>query len=209
MIANPDVTSMMLSRGDWPVRYPLGLAAMLLCLEHLRPGNSLLILFASTFLLLCCTTDTFLGEIPNPLNLALIVAGLIHHGTAAGWTGIAFALAGLLLGGALLLIPYLLGGMGGGDVKALAALGTLLGAAEIFQTFLYAGLIGGLISLVYLLVTPRGGALGGGTEGLRLLFRTGDWRGLQPAQTGKGMRFPYAVAYGFGFYAYRFWGGLL
>lgn len=192
------------------VRYLTGLAAMALALSQLRQGESLPLLFASAFLFLCCATDTFLDEIPNPLNLALILVAILYHGVNAGMGGIATALLGLLLGGALLLIPYLLGGMGAGDVKALAALGALLGPAGIFQTFLYASLIGGFVALLYLIA--RTGAiqlLHRGMGALLLLLRTGDWKALLPARTAVGERFPYAVSFCFGFVAYLTWGDLL
>ncbi|MBW1992755.1 MAG: prepilin peptidase, partial [Deltaproteobacteria bacterium] len=54
------------------------------------------------------------------------------------------------LGFALLIVPYLLGGMGAGDVKALAALGAWLGPWQTFILFFYMALAGGLISLTLL-----------------------------------------------------------
>lgn len=192
------------------VRYLTGLTAMVLSLVQLRQSESLPLLFASAFLFLCCTTDTFLGEIPNPLNLTLILIAIIYHSLTAGAGGFATALLGLLLGGSLLLLPYLLGGMGGGDVKALAALGALLGPAGIFQTFLYASLIGGLLALLYL-VARMGGSLllRRGMKTLLLLLQTGDWSVLRPEGTTDGGRFPYAVSFCFGFVAYLSWGDLL
>jgi prepilin peptidase CpaA len=55
------------------------------------------------------------------------------------------------LGFILLLGPYLLGGMGAGDVKASAALGAWLGLSRALAFFVYMGLWGGLIILVMLL----------------------------------------------------------
>ena len=59
------------------------------------------------------------------------------------------------LGFILLLGPYLLGGMGAGDVKASAALGAWLGLWRAFSLFVYMGLAGGLIILVVLLWQRR------------------------------------------------------
>jgi prepilin peptidase CpaA len=59
------------------------------------------------------------------------------------------------LGFILLLGPYLLGGMGAGDVKASAALGAWLGLRHAFYLFVYMGLSGGLIILVVLLWQRR------------------------------------------------------
>lgn len=189
------------------VRYLAGLTAMALALGQLRSGATLPLLFASVFLFLCCATDTFLSEIPNPLNLAMILSAFLYHGLSAGGGGIITALFGLLLGGALLLIPYLLGGTGGGDVKALAALGTLLGPAATFQMFLYAGLAGGGLALLHYIVTPR--PQGVRRQPLRTFFGTGDWQVFKPRAAVWQERFPYAAALCFGFFAHHIWGGLL
>lgn len=189
------------------VRYLTGLSAMALALGQLRSGATLPLLFASAFLFLCCATDTFLGEIPNPLNLSLILSALLYHGLTSGASGVSSALLGLLLGGALLLIPYLLGGTGGGDVKALAALGALLGPVAIFQMFLYSSLIGGGLALLhYVAVQTPGGTR---RQPLRTFLGTGDWQVLRPGGTAGKERFPYAAALCFGFFAYHNWGGLL
>jgi prepilin peptidase CpaA len=189
------------------VRYLAGLTAMALALGQLRPGETLPLLFASAFLFLCCATDTFLGEIPNSLNLTLILSALLYHGLNGGAGAIGTSLLGLLLGGALLMIPYLLGGTGGGDVKALAALGALLGPAAIFQMFLYTGLIGGGLALLHYFTAQS--ATGSHSHPLRAFLRTGNWSALKPQGAAAKERFPYAAALCFGFFVYHFWGGLL
>ena len=189
------------------VRYLTGLTAMALALGQLRPGETLPLLFASAFLFLCCATDTFLGEIPNSLNLALILSALLYHGLNQGAVGVGMALLGLLLGGALLMIPYLFGGTGGGDVKALAALGALLGPGAIFQMFLFTALIGGGLALLhYVAVRPPHSEQ---HHPLRTFLGTGDWSALRPQGAASKERFPYATALCFGFFAYHSWGGLL
>ena len=189
------------------VRYLTGLTAMALALGQLRPGETLPLLFASAFLFLSCATDTFLGEIPNPLNLTLILSALLYHGLHGGAVAIGMSLLGLLLGGALLMIPYLLGGMGGGDVKALAALGALLGPAAIFQMFLYTGLIGGVLALLHYLAARQSRIAP--HHSLRIFLGTGDWSALRPQGAAAKERYPYAAALCFGFFAYHTWGGLL
>lgn len=188
------------------VRYLTGLTAMALALGQIRPGETLPLLFASAFLFLCCATDTFLGEIPNPLNLTLILSALLYHGLNGGAGAIGISLLGLLLGGALLMIPYLLGGTGGGDVKALAALGALLGPTAIFQMFLYTGLIGGGLALLHYFTAQSAAA---SHHPLRTFLGTGNWSALRLKGTAAKERFPYAAALCFGFFVYHFWGGLL
>jgi prepilin peptidase CpaA len=86
-------------------------------------------------------------RIPNFLTFGGALAGIVFQTAVMGWVGLFQALTGLLLGLGLLLLPYILGGMGAGDVKALAALGAWLGPKGIFSVFCYMGMAGGLMSL--------------------------------------------------------------
>jgi prepilin peptidase CpaA len=86
-------------------------------------------------------------RIPNYLTYGGALAGIVFQTAVMGWAGLVQALLGLFLGLVLLLLPYILGGMGAGDVKALAALGAWLGPMGCFSVFCYMGLAGGLMSL--------------------------------------------------------------
>ncbi|MGQ9920356.1 MAG: A24 family peptidase [Desulfobacca sp.] len=94
-------------------------------------------------------------RIPNFLTFGGALAGIVFQTIFLGWSGLGQALAGMALGLLLLLLPYVLGGMGAGDVKALAALGAWLGPGGIFSVFCYMGLAGGLLSLAVLLWTGK------------------------------------------------------
>jgi prepilin peptidase CpaA len=61
---------------------------------------------------------------------------------------IAAAALGFAVGLGLMLLPYLFGAMGGGDLKLFAALGTFLGPRPILQAFLYTLLAGGILAVV-------------------------------------------------------------
>jgi prepilin peptidase CpaA len=94
-------------------------------------------------------------RIPNYLTLGGILGGLGFQLGYHGLPGLLNGLAGLGLGFILLLGPYLLGGMGAGDVKASAALGAWLGLRHAAYLFVYMGLAGGLIILAVLLWQRR------------------------------------------------------
>jgi prepilin peptidase CpaA len=94
-------------------------------------------------------------RIPNYLTLSGALGGLGFQLGYHGLPGLLDGLAGLGVGFFLLLGPYLMGGMGGGDVKASAALGAWLGLWRAFALFVYMGLAGGLIILVVLLWQRR------------------------------------------------------
>jgi prepilin peptidase CpaA len=86
-------------------------------------------------------------RIPNYLTLGTALSGLAYNLIMHGWSGLLGGLLGLLVGFAFLILPYIWGGMGAGDVKALAALGAWLGPGETVYLFCYMGIAGGLLAL--------------------------------------------------------------
>jgi prepilin peptidase CpaA len=99
--------------------------------------------------LVACGIDLKWRKIPNWLTLSVLVIGLGGH-AVSGWRDGLNALGGCCAGLTLLLIPFVSGGIGGGDVKLMMALGALLGTGRIFWVFIYAGIAGGVFSLFYL-----------------------------------------------------------
>lgn len=89
-------------------------------------------------------------RIPNYLTLGTAAAGLAYNCMSQGLPGLANGILGMLLGFAFLILPYLWGGMGAGDVKALAALGAWLGPKLTVWLFCYMGVAGGVIAVGYL-----------------------------------------------------------
>ncbi len=86
-------------------------------------------------------------RIPNYLTIGAAVAGLVYQAACHGPSGVGSGLMGLGLGFFLLFPVYLLGAMGAGDVKALAALGTWLGPGLTLMLFCYMAVAGGLLAL--------------------------------------------------------------
>jgi prepilin peptidase CpaA len=115
-----------------------------------------LILFTVVMLsLLAMYTDFRFRIIPNRLTLPAICLGFALHFASSGWQGLLFACLGLVVGFGLMLLPYLIGGMGAGDVKLLAALGALVGAYAILNVFLYATIVGGALAILVALRSKR------------------------------------------------------
>jgi prepilin peptidase CpaA len=184
-------------------RYSLGTAAMATAIYFMYSSwpSAYSIFYASSYLFLICLTDTFYARIPNFANLALIIPALLFHFHVAGFPGLWFSLQGLLLGFALLIVPYMLGGMGGGDVKAMAALGSLLGPGEIFQVFLTTALAGGVfVVLHYVLDRKLIVKCSAWLTTAKLFLLSRDHHFLKPVQTVEPLRFPYAAAIALGFF---------
>lgn len=103
--------------------------------------------------LTACVTDVGSRRIPNVLTLGGAAAALVFHAVTAEGAGIGTAAMGWLVGTAVFLPFFLLGGMGAGDVKLMAALGAWLGPAEAFAIAIYASLAGGVLALGVALAT--------------------------------------------------------
>jgi len=93
--------------------------------------------------------------ISNWISVTGIAAGLVEHAIRRGIHGLGVAAAGAAIGFSIFLIVYLVGGMGAGDLKLMAAFGGLLGPAGIGTAALLVALIGGLIAGGSLLLNPR------------------------------------------------------
>lgn len=81
--------------------------------------------------------------------------GLLSYTLAGGVQGFLFSLFGLAVGTAVLFIPFMLGGMGGGDVKLMGAVGALAGASFVVPAALLTALCGGIMAVAYLLFKGR------------------------------------------------------
>jgi len=191
-------------------RYCIGTAgvAVSLLLMFVQ-GPSILLTIMGSYLLVICIIDTLYAKIPNLCNLALVLLGLTYNLYQSGVQGLWQFLLGLLVGLLLLLVPYLFGGMGGGDVKALAAMGGLLGPGMIFQVFLYIGLVGGLFAaLHYLFQKNLWFKIAGGGRALLAFLATRDVHCIRP-EVKENLRFPYAAAITFGYFSYVNFGEIL
>ncbi len=102
-------------------------------------------------LVICVITDLKSRKIYNKVLFPALLAALIIHWMMGGWAAIGFSLTGFFCGLGLLLIPYLLGGMGAGDVKLLALIGALKGTYFVLAAAIYMSLIGGLIAIIVIL----------------------------------------------------------
>lgn len=184
--------------------FAIAISLLLVLQQYASP----MVVIAALYLSVICLIDTLYAKIPNWASVSLVTAALSYHLWAAGLPGMWLTTSGFIVGFSLLLIPYLLGGMGGGDVKALAALGALLGPQTILQVFLYIALIGGALSIVHYLFSRNFLTKAAGAGRALMAFAgTRDVQILRPEKT-ESLRFPYASAITFGFYCFTQWGSI-
>lgn len=142
-------------------------------------------------------TDWREQKIHNKLLVPAFIIALLLHSFQGGISGLTSSLSGAAIGFVLLILPYLMGGVGAGDVKLLAVIGAFGGAFFVLTSFLYGAVIGGLVS-VFLLARRR--ALGNGLKHLLYFFPIQ----LKPQHFSESMnnarqeKFPYGIAISLG-----------
>ncbi len=94
-------------------------------------------------------------RVPNILTIPLLGCGILYHTAAYGFDGLQSSLLGALLGFGVLFGLYLIGAMGAGDVKLMAAVGAWAGAETTVFVFAIAAAATGLYSIVILLWQGR------------------------------------------------------
>jgi prepilin peptidase CpaA len=99
---------------------------------------------------LCLVFDLRERRIPNVITLPGAALGLVLNGYLFGSAGLLNSLKGFALGIGILFIPFVLGAMGGGDVKMLGMIGALKGTSFVLGTMLYGAVAGGILALVLL-----------------------------------------------------------
>lgn len=146
-------------------------------------------------------SDALSLTIPNNISLGLIAGFLL----LVPFSGLSLADVGghVLVAFVILLIGFLLfayGGLGGGDVKLLAAAGLWLGPDHVVNFLILVTIFGGLLSLICLMI--RGTPLPPSLAGQRWLVN------LQVGQAAV----PYGIAIGLaglGLYPSTIWLGLV
>lgn len=94
-------------------------------------------------------------RVPNWLNAGIALSGLAVQATFFGWSGVSAGLLGLLVGFALLIVPWAMHGMGAGDVKLMAAIGCWLGPWLTFVSFAAGAILGGVTAIVMIVTSGR------------------------------------------------------
>jgi prepilin peptidase CpaA len=142
-----------------------------------------------------CITDLRTRRIPNVLTFGGAAGGLAFHLARGGAGGFLYAAEGWMVGVVVFFLPFALGGMGGGDIKLLAALGAWLGPSQAFWLAMYTGVAGGVLALMVAWVR---GYLRQALANLRLLLT--HWRvaGVTPLKEvtlagSKAPKLAYAV----------------
>jgi prepilin peptidase CpaA len=101
--------------------------------------------------LVAAVTDLWKFKVHNVLTLPLVLSGLLYHWLGEGLPGLAASVVGATFGFLVFFPFYLRGGIGGGDVKLMAAVGAWLGLPLTFFVFIVSSLAAGVYAVVLII----------------------------------------------------------
>jgi prepilin peptidase CpaA len=111
--------------------------------------------FVTVTLIVAAVIDGMQLKVPNWITFPMIVSGWIYSATlspCAGWEGLMYSLIGTVIGLALLMPAYAIGGMGAGDVKLLAGVGAWVWGTVTLYAFAVSAIVGGVIAVIMVLL---------------------------------------------------------
>lgn len=169
-------------------------------------------------LVIALEVDLLESRIPNVLVLGVFMVGLLLQtvgpangreglfGAFPGAIGAGRALLGAAIGLAIFLPVYLVGAMGAGDVKFMAALGVFAGPVDVVGVAVSVAACGGALALGLTLSRRKTAAVWGNV----VRIADGLVRPVVPDQrfdpkTQTALRMPYALAFALGVTGYGYW----
>lgn len=141
-------------------------------------------------------------RIPNALTLGALTAALLLR-APGGLADVGAGLAGAGIAFAIALPFFLVGGMGGGDAKFLAAVGAFVGLDRVFAALFFTAVVGGVMGIFMML---RHRAVSQTMANLRTIFMTlgpgtftgwkrdGESKAAVTLETPGVLTVPYALA---------------
>ena len=156
------------------------------------------------YLLICALAIAVAGavndvrgaRIPNWLTYSGMESALVVRCAVFGWAGLKGGFAGLLFAGGIFYFLFLLGGMGGGDVKLMAAVGAWAGTRQAMSILAGSAIAGGILAVWYVLAYKQ---LGQTLLNIVALAQHHLTSGLRPhpvlnIRESSAVRIPYGLA---------------
>jgi prepilin peptidase CpaA len=155
----------------------------------LPQGAALLVALAG------CVTDIRSSRIPNVLTFGATAGAFGYFLFGQGLSGLGWSAAGCAVGLVAFLPLFALRGIGGGDVKLLAALGAWIGPGAAVWLALFAALAGGPLAIVVAMSKGYLGRAFSNLWGLLMFWRV---QGIRPhpvlsLENTNAPRLPYAL----------------
>jgi len=115
------------------------------------------------YLLICALVIAVVGaahdvrdaRIPNWLTYRGLIAAFAVRVVLLGWPGLRSGFVGMLVAGGVFYLLFLLGGMGGGDVKLMAVVAAWGGGSQAVPILITAAIAGGILAVAYMTAGKR------------------------------------------------------
>jgi prepilin peptidase CpaA len=154
----------------------------------------------AAFLAAAAAIDLRTLRVPNRLTALCALAGLVI--SALVWrpwhNALAWSVAGMATGLAVMLPMYALRALGAGDVKLMAAVGAYLGPVDVLLATVFVLIAGGAIAIAVALRRRAFGRLLRNSAGIGWDLVSAAWAGVRPqmhmAAGASAGKMPYAVA---------------
>lgn len=166
-------------------------------------------LVLSVLVAIAVYSDVCTRRISNKLIATGMILGIAANMMNFGFKGIIDSGSGFFCGLVLMIVPFFLQILGGGDVKLLMMMGCFLGWKATIEVFVYTALIGFLISLVMML---RSGELKRILYRLYCIFANLLLSRQEPDQSVEAIiksTIPYAVPIAGGWILFWLWGPVM
>jgi len=179
-------------------------ASALVCIAPTKPYKGqveiLLMLGATVCAIAGAVSDVRSNRIPNWLTYGGLALALTLRAAVGGWRSLEQGVGGILLGGGVFFVFFLVHGIGAGDVKLMAAVGAWVGPHSTLGVLIATALSGGVLALVYMAFYKR---VGSTFRNLGALLRFHLRAGVRPhpelnLQGPETIRLPYGLAIAMG-----------
>ena len=109
--------------------------------------SNLIIILSFIVAMIAIFYDLKYRIIPNFITIPCIIFGIGIHTISSGMAGFYSSFLSFLIGSGFLIIFYLLGGLGAGDVKLMGGVGALVGLEMMGPVLIFTAFIGGVMAL--------------------------------------------------------------
>ena len=164
-------------------------------------------------LVVAAVIDGWKLKVPNWITFPFVISGWIYWTTCYGWEGLGWSLVGTLVGLALLLPAYAIGGMGAGDVKLLAGVGAWICVTNTFYAFCISAIVGGAIAVGMVVLRKNwrhhSSQLGTIISEIMVIRDPNQLATIAAERKGSMLLLPYGIPIAIGTIAYFIWTGML
>lgn len=175
--------------------------------------------FVTLALVVAAVIDGIQLKVPNWLTFPFIISGWAYSMAAYGiegdgWlTGLGVSLLGTLVGLALLMPAYAIGGMGAGDVKLLAGVGAWVHVQSTFYGFCFTAVIGAVLAVLMVVIsktwTKHKTQFFSILNEIMIIKNPETLSKIAADRKSSMMLLPYGIPIALGCIAYFAWAGLL